>query len=61
MCIRDRVFIFNLQGKLIQKLDPQLLVTHSVSFDKIARKTGQGILVIKQKGAKPITYMAGLR
>lgn len=58
---KEPVFIFNLQGKLIQKLDPQLLVTHSVSFDKIARKTGQGILVIKQKGAKPITYMAGLR
>jgi alpha-glucuronidase len=58
---KEPIFIFNLQGKLIQKIDPQLPVSHAVSFDKIARNTMQGIVVIKQKGAKPVTYMAGVR
>jgi alpha-glucuronidase len=58
---KEPLFIFNLQGKLIQKIDPQLLVSRTISIDKVAHKTSQGIVVIKQNGVKPMTYMSGVR
>jgi len=57
---KEPVFIFNLQGKLIQKIDHQP-VSSTVTIDKIARNVSQGIVIIKQNGVKPKTCMAGVR
>jgi alpha-glucuronidase len=54
------IFIFNLQGKLIQKIDPQPHLFQLAHIEMILCKTGMGVIVIKQKGVKPKIFMAGL-
>ncbi len=59
--VSQPVLIFNLQGRLIQKIDPHPFSDQTARIEMIARKAGQGIVIIRQKGVKPRTLMAGLR
>ncbi|HEX2958189.1 MAG TPA: hypothetical protein VHO70_15250 [Chitinispirillaceae bacterium] len=55
------IFIFNLQGKLIQKIEPLPHAFQSAHLERIVQKTGLGIVIIKQNGVKPRTLMTGVR
>jgi alpha-glucuronidase len=55
------IFMFNLQGKLIQKIDPQPNRFQPVHLDMVAHKTGQGVMVIRQTGLRTKTIIAAFR
>jgi alpha-glucuronidase len=58
---KQPIYLFNLQGKLIRKIDPQPNGIQPAHLEMLIRKTGQGVVIIRQQGVEPKTFMVGLR